>query len=105
MKHRVLTSGCWKQEYAGKWDLTSCVVFCYDEYDINNTDTNNVYRISLNIATETERFKILTMFDYFEGCIEEVLQRAVSFLDILSTDGFIEKENGPPKGELMGAKF
>jgi hypothetical protein len=105
MKHRVLTSGCWKQEYAGKWDLTSCVVFCYDEYDINNTDTNNLYRISLNIATETERFKILTMFDYFEGCIEEVLQRAVSFLDILSTDGFIEKENGPPKGELMGAKF
>ena len=105
MKHRVLTSGCWKQEYAGKWDLTSCVVFCYDEYDINNTDTHNVYRISLNIATDTERFKILTMFDYFEGCIEEVLQRAVSFLDMLSTDGFVEKENGPPKGELMGAKF
>jgi hypothetical protein len=45
------------------------------------------------------------LFDYFEGCIEEVLQRAVEFLDMLSTDGFIEKENGPPKGELMGAKF
>jgi hypothetical protein len=44
-----------------------------------NTDTNKVYRISLNIATNTERFKILTMFDYFEGCIEEVLQRAVAF--------------------------
>jgi hypothetical protein len=58
-----------------------------------------------SIDSSTERFKILTMFDYFEDCIEEVLQRAVAFLDMLSTDGFVEKENGPPKGELVGAKF
>lgn len=104
MEMRLKNSGCLKAEILKNWDLTSCVVFTYDEYDVNNTETHSVFRVCLNIGTNTEKFRILTMFDYYNGCVEDILHRAVTFLDMMSTDGFIENEKLPPK-ESTSMKF
>ncbi|XP_076102000.1 uncharacterized protein LOC143071525 isoform X3 [Mytilus galloprovincialis] len=101
---RLKNSGCLKAEILKNWDLTSCVVFTYDEYDVNSTETHGVFRVCLNIGTNSEKFRILTMFDYYNGCVEDVLHRAVTFLDMMSTDGFIENEKLPPI-ESMSMKF
>ncbi|XP_052086108.1 uncharacterized protein LOC127723514 [Mytilus californianus] len=97
MKMRLKNSGCLKAEIFKNWDLTSCVVFSHDEYDVNNTEIHSVFRVCLNIGTNTEKFRILTMFDYYNGCVEDILHRAVTFLEMMSTDGFIENEKQPPK--------
>ncbi|CAG2257204.1 ARIH1 [Mytilus edulis] len=45
------------------------------------------------------------MFDYYNGCVEDILHRAVTFLDMMSTDGFIENEKVPSKECMSSMKF
>ena len=105
MKIRLKNSGCLKADIFKNWDLTSCVVFSHDEYDVNNTETHSVFRVCLNIGTNTEKFRILTMFDYYNGCVEDILHRAVIFLDMMSTDGFTKNEELPPVVESTSLNF
>ncbi|XP_076101999.1 uncharacterized protein LOC143071525 isoform X2 [Mytilus galloprovincialis] len=105
MKIRLKNTICLQAEILKNWDLTSCVVFTYDEYDVNSTETHGVFRVCLNIGTNSEKFRILTMFDYYNGCVEDILHRAVTFLDMMSTDGFIEHEKVPSKECTSSMKF
>lgn len=101
MKRHVRTSEHWKREYVGKWDFTSCVVFTFDPHDNNNTSSHSVYKVYLNMGTTASCFKILTIPAYSEGFIEDFLQKAVLFLDMLSTDEMIEQEKYPPTNLMI----
>lgn len=97
IKKRMSTSGCLKLEKynSSKWDLTSCLIFTQDNMDANNTESQCVLKVIMNIGTNSDNLKIWTLFDYFEGFLECVIGRAVSFLDMMSVEGFKEKEKEP----------
>lgn len=106
MKHRMDTSSVLKiDKYNGRsFDVTSCLVFTQDDDDVNNSDSQCVLKVSLNIGTDAEVLKIWTLFDYFEGYLEHVIERTVVFLDMMSTDTLKNIETEPTR-TTTGLKF
>ena len=91
-------------KYAGgsKADQTfACLVLTHDSDNEINNVVEDVYKVHLNmqLSNKINSVKVETLFDYMLTSIEEIIQKAIFFVETLPEDAFTKekKQNNPPK--------